>query len=163
MNTTAKTAVATSFLVTTLLGVYFIYSIRAATDSVAAIRSSVVFAMAMVLLHVVGCCAYLTQKPQTALFAPAEPLEPASRESGWPAMASTQAWKICWLATATACFVLAVREFIAGQEFRERILESGRSMDSVLTENSSPAMEVASVCFGLVCVLIAFRRSSISS
>ena len=162
MTAHPKSAVASSFLVTSLLGVSFIYSFWAVTDSVAAVQRSAAFVMAMVLLHVVGCCAYLTQKPQTALFATAQPAFPESLESGWPAMSSTQVWRICWLAASTVCFVLAVRQFIAGHEFRERILESGRSMNSVLTGNSNSELGVAFVCFSLVCGLIAFRRSSIS-
>jgi hypothetical protein len=164
MTAHPKSAVASSFLVTSLLGVSFIYSFWAVTDSVAAVQRSAAFVMAMVLLHVVGCCAYLTQKPQTALFALAEPAVPETLESGWPAMARTQAWRICWLAASTVCFILAVRQFVAGHEFRERILESGRSLDSVPPTmlSSQPATGVACFCFSLVCGLIAFRRSSIS-
>jgi hypothetical protein len=159
-----RSAVGGSFLLTSLLGASFIYSAWAAADLVGAVQRSAAFVTAMVLLHVAGCCAYLPQKHQTALLAPSEPAETASLETGWPAMASTRSWKLCWLAASIVCLVQAVRQLIAGHEFRERVLESGRSLESVPPTmlGSQPATGVAFVCFRLVCGLIAFRRSSIS-
>ena len=75
----------------------------------------------------------------------------------------TRVWLLGWL-LAAVCFVLAAKQFMAGHELRERILESGRSLDSVpatmLGEN--PAIGVVWTCGGLVCLLYAFRKSSIS-
>jgi hypothetical protein len=62
------------------------------------------------------------------------------------------------------CFALAGQRFLASHDLRNRIIESGRTLDSVPPTMLSqhPALGIVMICVGLICALLAFRKTSIT-
>jgi len=72
-------------------------------------------------------------------------------------------WLFSWITASIVSFVFAAKEFSAGNQVRQRVLDSGRSLDEVPQTmlGEHPAMGVALICIGLICLLAAFRKSTI--
>jgi hypothetical protein len=68
-------------------------------------------------------------------------------------------WRVIWSALACTFYVLAINQFVAGYQLRVRILELGRTLDSVPPTmlGADPAFGVALTCIATVSLLIGFR------
>lgn len=150
----ATTALLLSFVTTTLLGAGFVYSFWSTTNVDLAVQRSILFIVAMAIVHVAGHAVYARQIPLLCDSASSAP-PPSLRQIGRNMSART-----AWLGGFVVCLALSGKQFLTGYEFRQSILESGRTLDSVpptmLTTN--PAAGVAFLCVSLVCLLAAFRQ-----
>jgi len=165
----ARTALSASWLLTSVTGSAFIYSFWARNAPEQSAPRSIVFLLVMSLLH--GIAFLVLRKQDHELKTgkrPASPVVPIadseSAHSGWPRCSESPAWMISWLAMSFTCFALAGRRFLAGHELQNRIIESGRTLDSVPPTMLSqhPALGVAMICVGFICALLAFRKTSIT-
>ena len=156
MPTRERLAICLSFVCTSVLGTWFIVSHWLTRDVVAlAYVRAVGFTGIMAGVHFVAFrmhqCQFMTAQPPALHEAPAATQPPAVRRH--------ILWRLAWSILACPFIVMAINEFVAHHELRTRILESGRSLDSVpfTMLGQYPASDVALACFGVICVLIGFR------
>ena len=66
-----------------------------------------------------------------------------------------------WLLAAVLMFGFSATMFITGYRLRQGIIASGRSLDEVPPTmlGQHPAMGVVFFCFGLICLLYAFKAN----
>jgi hypothetical protein len=138
-----RLAILLSFAGTSVLGAWLIFSRWLTRDAAAAayIRATG-FVGIMAGVHFVAFRMYQRQG------APARP----------PAVVPHMMRRVAWSVPACVFFLMAVGQFVVGQQLRTRILASGRSLDSVppTVLGHYSALGVALASFGATCLLVGF-------